>query len=54
MGLHNRDYYRVLGLTPGADEESIKRTFRGLVPEHHPDVSTAPDAEVLFRGIVEA
>jgi molecular chaperone DnaJ len=54
MGRHNRDYYRVLGLTPGADQESIKRAFRGLVQEHHPDVSTDPDAETRFRGIVEA
>ena len=54
MGPQHRDYYRVLGLTPGSDQETIKRAFRGLVQEHHPDVSTALDAEVRFRGIVEA
>ncbi|MGI9658075.1 MAG: DnaJ domain-containing protein [Gaiellaceae bacterium] len=54
MGRHNRDYYRVLGLAPGADQDSIKRAFRGLVHEHHPDVSTDPDAEIRLRGIVEA
>lgn len=54
MGRHQRDYYRILGLTPGADQESIKRAFRGLVQEHHPDVSTDPDAETRFRGILEA
>lgn len=54
MGRHDRDYYRVLGLEPGADQESIKRAFRGLVHEHHPDVSTDPEAETRLRGIVEA
>ena len=54
MGRNDRDYYRVLGLEPGADQDSIKRAFRGLVHEHHPDVSSDPNAETRLRGIVEA
>ena len=54
MGRQNRDYYRLLGLAPGADQDSIKRAFRGLVHEHHPDVSPDPEAETRLRGIVEA
>ena len=54
MGHQRHDCYRVLGLAPGADQDSIKRAFRGLSREHHPDVSTDPHAETRFRGIVEA
>lgn len=54
MGSDTRDYYRALGLSPGADQEAIKRAFRGLVQEHHPDVSDDPRSEMLFRGILEA
>lgn len=48
------DPYRVLGLSPGADARAIRRAFRTLAREHHPDVSTAPGAEHRFREIVEA
>lgn len=54
MGRDTGDYYRVLGLSPGADQDAIKRAFRGLVQEHHPDVSDDPHSEIVFRGIVEA
>jgi len=49
-----KDPYEVLGLTAEADEETVKRAFRALVREHHPDVSTAPDAERRFLELVDA
>jgi DnaJ domain/DnaJ central domain len=48
------DYYEVLGLPRTADEEAIKRAFRALARELHPDVSTNPDAEEKFREASEA
>src|SRR6266496_792510 len=54
MATTQRDYYEVLGVARGADEGEIKRAFRGLARELHPDVSEAPDAEERFREVVEA
>jgi molecular chaperone DnaJ len=54
MATTERDYYELLGVTRDASEAEIKRAFRGLARELHPDVSEAPDAEERFREIVEA
>src|SRR2546429_7012963 len=54
MATTQRDYYEVLGVGRGADEGEIKRAFRGLARELHPDVSEAPDAQERFREVVEA
>src|ERR687885_760211 len=54
MATTQRDYYEVLGVARDADEGEIKRAFRRLARELHPDVSRAPDAEQRFREVVEA
>src|ERR671934_780306 len=54
MATTQRDYYEVLGVARGADEAEIKRAFRRLARDVHPDVSRAPDAEERFREVVEA
>src|SRR5438128_5102739 len=54
MATTERDYYEVLGVPRDADEADIKRAFRRLARELHPDVSEAPDAEERFREVVEA
>lgn len=54
MATTERDYYELLGIPRGADEGEIKKAFRRLARELHPDVSDAPDAEERFREVVEA
>ena len=54
MASVKRDYYDVLGVPRGADEKEIKRAFRRLARDLHPDVSAEPDAEERFREAAEA
>src|SRR6266705_6841319 len=54
MATAERDYYELLGVTRDAGADDIKRAFRRLARELHPDVSEAPDAEHRFREVVEA
>src|SRR5919205_2012035 len=54
MATSQRDYYELLGVGRDADEQEIKRAFRKLARELHPDVSDAPDAEERFREVAEA
>jgi molecular chaperone DnaJ len=50
-----RDYYDVLGVQRSADETEIKRAFRKLARELHPDVNAHdPDAEEKFKEAAEA
>jgi molecular chaperone DnaJ len=49
-----RDYYEVLGVPRGAAKEDIKKAFRKLAREYHPDVSKHADADARFKEINEA
>jgi molecular chaperone DnaJ len=50
-----RDYYEVLGVTRDADETEIKKSFRRLARELHPDVNDHdPEAEEKFKEAAEA
>ena len=54
MAITERDYYEVLGVSRSADDAEVKRAFRRLARELHPDVSEAPDADERFKELVEA
>ena len=54
MATTERDYYELLGVARDASADDIKKAFRRLARELHPDVSEAPDAEHRFREVVEA
>ncbi|MBL8351676.1 MAG: DnaJ domain-containing protein [Burkholderiaceae bacterium] len=49
-----KDYYRLLGVERGAPHAEIKRAYRKLVRQYHPDVSQAADAQVRMQEINEA
>ena len=50
-----RDYFKVLGLERGADADAVKRAFRKLAREYHPDVNpNNKEAEAKFKEISEA
>lgn len=49
------DYYRILGVVETADAEHIKKAYRKLVKECHPDTHPGkPKAEERFKQISEA
>jgi molecular chaperone DnaJ len=49
-----RDYYEVLGVPETADDEQIRRAFRRLARDLHPDVSDSPTADDRFREVTAA
>ena len=51
--MNKKDYYEVLGLQKGATDEEIKRAFRRLAKQYHPDVNKEPGAEEKFKEITK-
>jgi curved DNA-binding protein len=50
-----KDYYKILGVDKNAGDKDIKRAFRRLARQHHPDVNPGdPQAEERFKEINEA
>jgi molecular chaperone DnaJ len=50
-----RDYYRILGVSPKSPWDEVRRRFRLLAQEHHPDRNPDdPEAAARFRLVVEA
>ena len=49
-----RDYYEVLGLERNAGPDDIRRAYRKLARQYHPDVNKEPDAEARFKEVTEA
>ncbi len=47
-----KDYYKVLGVTPNATDEEIKKAFRKLALLHHPDKNNGDDTK--FKEINDA
>ena len=52
--MHYKDYYKILNVDRGADLSTIKRSYRRLARQYHPDVSSKVDTEERFKEISEA
>lgn len=49
-----RDYYGLLGVSKGASDQEIKRAYRKLARELHPDVNPDEEAQARFKEISAA
>jgi curved DNA-binding protein len=55
MAVQFRDYYEVLGVPRGANEDEIRKAFRKLARQYHPDVAKdKKNAEEKFKEVNEA
>lgn len=52
--MSKRDFYDVLGVDQNASEQEIKKAYRKLARQYHPDVNSADDAEDKFKEVKEA
>ena len=52
--MSKKDYYEVLGLAKGSSEDEIKKKYRQLAMQFHPDRNSDPDAEEKFKEAKEA
>jgi len=48
------DYYGTLGVAPGADDAALKKAYRKLARELHPDVNPDPAAQERFKQVTAA
>ena len=54
MALAFKDYYEVLGVPRDADQDAIRRAYRKLARQFHPDLNSDTDAEERFKELGEA
>ncbi len=50
----DKDYYKIMGVSPDASEKDIKLAYRKLARKYHPDLNKEPKAEEHFKEMGEA
>ena len=50
----DKDFYKILKVDNTASEEQIRKSYRALVREYHPDASDDPNSAEMFKDIQEA
>ena len=48
------DFYQLLGVSRNADSDTLKRAYRKLARQYHPDINKEPGAEDKFKEIGRA
>jgi curved DNA-binding protein len=54
MAVEYKDYYDVLGVPRDASQDDVRRAYRKLAREYHPDLNSEADAEERFKELGEA
>lgn len=49
-----KNYYQILNISQNATQEEIKKAFRTLAKQYHPDVNSNPNANEIMQQITEA
>jgi molecular chaperone DnaJ len=52
--MSKRDYYEVLGVSKNASKDELKKAYRKLSKQYHPDINKEPNADEKFKEIAEA
>ncbi len=54
MSVKYKDYYETLGVERNSSEAAIKKAYRKLARQYHPDINKEPGAQARFQEISEA